>query len=696
MKTNRKKLSTTITLFLVIVLSLLNIVSILFLTTTAGSALNRKQDAFMHETNTSAKRQVEQFIEKYVTITKMLSKNELLRNTVLAGTEAEPMQNSAGFSYVIGNIQTIMRDYPDILNIAFASIAEDRVYTQDGTRTDIRISSRPYFAQASQDLFLTQPYIDTATGDLCASIAAPIRNDSATVGIILVDLNLGYISEFMDRMSFGKTGHSVLLSADNILISHYDRSMIGKNMNELGLQGDILDEVLHPTAKIMRYQLHGESKVAIAQSLEFSGWKVLSLMTRQEYDSQTVKTMSILALFLIVNSIIACLLIRSIIVKKLKPIAQLNDGLRHMSEGDLSVTITHTSNDEIGEMADSMRSCVESLSSYVGEIDTVMDHLSDGDLTVQYQLEFKGDFISIQKATMRFMDKLTDLINNISRASAQVSTGSEQVSATSQSLAQGATEQASSVEELVATISELSATVNNNAEMAQRESANVLHVNDQISLSGEKMSQTLTMIEEIRMSANKVNGIVKTIEDIAFQTNILALNAAVEAARAGQAGKGFAVVASEVRNLAAKSAEASQATTDVIGGMVSAIEKGSKSMEETKHYMDDVISQAIGITEVFQKISEASEEQAVSISQVTLGTDQISSVVQTNSATAEESAAASEELSSQAQMLKSMIQQFKLPSDGSDFAAHIPADYGASDLSSYDDSDFIPSNIDKY
>ncbi|MEG2815350.1 MAG: methyl-accepting chemotaxis protein, partial [Oscillospiraceae bacterium] len=65
-----------------------------------------------------------------------------------------------------------------------------------------------------------------------------------------------------------------------------------------------------------------------------------------------------------------------------------------------------------------------------------------------------------------------------------------------------------------------------------------------------------------------------------------------------------------------------------------------------------------------EKIARAANDQAVSISQVTQGVDQISSVVQTNSATAEESAAASEELSGQAQMLKSLVSQFKLKSTG--------------------------------
>lgn len=77
--------------------------------------------------------------------------------------------------------------------------------------------------------------------------------------------------------------------------------------------------------------------------------------------------------------------------------------------------------------------------------------------------------------------------------------------------------------------------------------------------------------------------------------------------------------------------------------------------------MDNVVTDAAQITDVFHKISRASEEQSVSVSQVAQGADQISNVVQTNSATAEQSAAASEELSGQSQMLKDMISQFRLP-----------------------------------
>ncbi len=58
--------------------------------------------------------------------------------------------------------------------------------------------------------------------------------------------------------------------------------------------------------------------------------------------------------------------------------------------------------------------------------------------------------------------------------------------------------------------------------------------------------------------------------------------------------------------------------------------------------------------------------QATSVQQVTIGIDQISSVVQNNSATAEESAAASEELNSQAQLLKNLVGRFEISTEESE------------------------------
>jgi methyl-accepting chemotaxis protein len=59
----------------------------------------------------------------------------------------------------------------------------------------------------------------------------------------------------------------------------------------------------------------------------------------------------------------------------------------------------------------------------------------------------------------------------------------------------------------------------------------------------------------------------------------------------------------------------------------------------------------------------ASAEQALGISQINQGIDQVSYVVQANTAAAEESAATCQELSGQAEGLKEMVNRFKLKVD---------------------------------
>lgn len=392
---------------------------------------------------------------------------------------------------------------------------------------------------------------------------------------------------------------------------------------------------------------------------------------------------------------ISLLLVFSIVSNLTKPIFEIEAAVRCMAQGDMSSQVTYESKDELGSLAENLRSLLSTLSTYIRHICDRLDSLADGDLSVEMDMDYLGEFASIKESGTKIINSLNDTLGQLHQASDQVANGSEQVSSGAQALSQGATEQASSVQELAATLGELSGQVNANAENSRDVNQLIADTAKEIHNSNEKMESMVHAMANINECSNQIEKIIKTIEDIAFQTNILALNAAVEAARAGEAGKGFAVVADEVRNLASKSQEAAKNTTVLINNSLTAVSEGSQIATDTQNSLLKVVKSAEKIGDNMEKITESTNMQAEGLSQVTQGIDQISSVIQTNSATAEQSAAASEELFSQSSLLKSLVGRFRLKSMGSSFVSQ-PAPTSSSEStdysSGYDDSNRFDSN----
>ena len=376
---------------------------------------------------------------------------------------------------------------------------------------------------------------------------------------------------------------------------------------------------------------------------------------------QMILTMNILCGVCLVLAL-ACLISLVLYVLKhiVKPIIVITEQSRPLQEGDLEFELDYHAENELGDLATTLRKSMGLIHDYVEDLNRIMEQLSRGNFNVSTTAPFIGDFRSIEMSLNSLTSTLSGTMSNILRAEKMVSGNAEQLSSSSQTLSQGATQQASAVEELYATLEELSRNADRNVGVAHKAQENARLTGEQVSISSQQMEQMVQAMEDISESSQQIGNIIATIEDIAFQTNILALNAAVEAARAGEAGKGFAVVSDEVRNLAAKSDEAAKATKDLIENSVQTTARGTEIVGKVSASLKKTLELVEQSNEAIHTIADAIQGEADSISQVTEGIGQISTVVQSNSASSEESAAVSAELFEQVHMLEAQTEKFKL------------------------------------
>ncbi len=349
-----------------------------------------------------------------------------------------------------------------------------------------------------------------------------------------------------------------------------------------------------------------------------------------------------------------------------KPLFRLTVLAETLEQGNLGLSMDQDmeaaihSNDEIGILAQSFDQTIRRLRNYIGEISHMLESIAEGDLTVQINQEYVGDFARIRTSLNDILEKLDKTISQIVVSSECVSGGAAQMSAAAQGLSQGSVEQTGAVEELENTMEEVAGRIRQTADNAGQVQEQAGEMGRQLTESNQKMKEMIIAMEKINSSSGEIGKIIKAIEDIAFQTNILALNASVEAAREGEAGKGFAVVSGEVRSLAGKTAEASQSTAALIERSIAAVKEGTLIADATAQQLEGAVTQAQGIVGTIDHIASDARTQAEAMEQIQSQIGQIASVAQTNSATAQESSAASEELSDQAGLLRQLVKTFRL------------------------------------
>ncbi|MEA9356232.1 methyl-accepting chemotaxis protein [Bacteriovorax sp. PP10] len=469
--------------------------------------------------------------------------------------------------------------------------------------------------KTKQELMI-EPYEYTTADGLklvLTSPTVPMILDNKFVGIVSVDITLNTVIDLVNSIKPYDVGYAFLIDSTGNVISHPDKSVVMKPLQDQFIMDQIKKGVAEKKAIEFQVNEKGEEYHYITTPISLGdsnkSWSLvvaIPLAKVLEGSRSLAKiqiTLSVLSILII--SIIIFIMAQSIS----KPLTLAAD--------DIGVT-----GNILLENSNKLKMVSEKLSSSSTEQSAAL----------------------VETATA--MDEINAMVQSNTTSAKRGKEASEHSS-------QSAHDGKGATEDVIKAIHMI------------REATNKI---------SDQSNRSNTEIQEIINIFNTISDKTKVINDIVFQTKLLSFNASVEAARAGEQGKGFAVVAEEVGKLAEMSGTSSQeisellassshkiediinknkqATTVLIAEAEDRVSTGVKTAEKCADVLDKILVNSSEVASLVDEIYSASQQQAAGVSEVSKAIAELELAAQENSNMASEAAQSSQVILDKSDELK--------------------------------------------
>ncbi len=444
----------------------------------------------------------------------------------------------------------------------------DLIYSlaKDAALRGRNIASEDYFIKGRDLDVLSNVKVSSFNGGRCFYQASPIRTDyGQLVGVLVLEISLDRVLRiFNTRGSADDATAMLLLTRDGeVLFDGKTVDQRTRSVNETAMrvgQGSGLTGMYENEAGvdvIGAFVPYTEAGMVIGMEVPVSQ----ALLTSNVLLYVNITGVLVIALLIFIVS-------RYFANRFAGPIISMTRTAALVADGDLRETIRTTSTDELGTLATSFNSMVQSLAG---------------------------------------------INRRIQEMAGEIGLASNEILASTEEQEHISMQQSAAVSETSATIEELSVAARQVAQSAQ----SIM----------KQVEGTASKIMFLSQKTQEIDKISTVIEEVAQQIHLLSLNASIEAARAGEHGKGFGVVAAEIRKLSEKSNKQTGDIAHIIEDIQNAI---SSVVMATEQAVNGVRSITISVQEqdaATEQIAQSMRQTIESTKQTKVSVEQLERVM---------------------------------------------------------------------
>ncbi len=524
--------------------------------------------------------------------------------------------------------------------------------------------SGSFFSYLKETDNLTTDSATIVGENLGITMGMPVKTDKETALYIVGVYKYDALNDVIESISLGKHGIAYMVNREGIVTSHSEESLVleQNTLDQLSYgNGDNLAGVTAGETGATEFSADGQNTLAAYSPVRGTQWSLVIQIPKSDYDSLINSAVMAAVLFTGAVLVISILIVLRLAHSISRPVKSVTGRMVALSDGDLHTEVERVrSKDELELLTQTLDETVESVNRYISDIQQVLTQVADGNLCVEPQVDYKGDFALIRASLGTILSSMNETIAGFRSAAVRLADMSEELKGQSGQLHQASLEQNQSAEELVCEVSNVKEHLYGVTESSSQTRAKTEEIVQCVQEANARMNSLSGAMDDISANAQEITKIAKAIEDIAFQTNILSINASVEAARAGLAGRGFAVVAEEVRQLAARSAEAAKNATDMVGSTRTMIQTGVELTAATAGSFAAISAVSDQIGEITDHLVEAVQGQKGALAIMEERIETISAIADTNLQNAQGTEQSSGLLAREAEALSDQVEKFVL------------------------------------